>query len=194
MSETQAPLAETDLTQHVGLTLEDLSRLHGEPASDETALELDTESTQITEEMAAEASVQTPEALLKAALQLELDGEIFQLDQSDDLQYFAKTGSHLLNKSLPELMQRLGRQLYAREQTHLLYERLSELSQQRGAAADIIQLAKQIETLEKQQQTEQISIHERAQVLADLNQVTQILQRYQEVMEHLEALPEASPR
>ncbi|MBF2053561.1 MAG: hypothetical protein IGS03_08870 [Candidatus Sericytochromatia bacterium] len=190
MSESHAPLAEADLTQASGLTLEDLTRLHeshilpAETAVTETEAEAEAEA-EGEDALALNAPASRP-ADLRQALTLDLAGESYQLDQQDDLKHFQQQSQQLLGHDLPALMTQLGHYLHAQEQLQILYDRLALLSEQRGAASEIMQLARQIENFEKQlqqarfeprqlQQQEQ-SIHELGAVLNAYHQVLQALQ------------------
>lgn len=183
MSDTHAPLAEADLTEVSGLTLEDLTRLHEShalPGEDGLA---ETEST-ADENLLARAG--TPD--LRQILTLDLAGESYQLDQQDDLKYFQQQAQQALGQDLPALMAQLGRYLHAQEQLQVLYDRLALLSEQRGAASDIMQAARQIESFEKQLQQERLDpqmLNRQDQLLAE---VQAALGAYRQVLQALQDL------
>ncbi|MGV3523572.1 MAG: hypothetical protein ACO1RX_05075 [Candidatus Sericytochromatia bacterium] len=194
MNPTDAPLAQTDLSSLSGLTLEDLDRLHGDPALPPSTLETDMPGPEAQSEAdLAEAQqgvdtgnwledmAPTPEQELRKALLLTLEGEQYHLDQKDDLRRLAPLTQTLLETRLPEALQRLGQWLHAREQSNHLYDRLAELSERRGAAATIIQTAKQIETVEKSLQGDQVPAAELEQLDQDLAQLAELIDRYRAI-------------
>lgn len=186
--QSDAPLAETDLTQVQGLTLEDLARMHGD---DTSSLEVSSEATpaDASQEEDSSESGQAPwqeetqsvDRRLRQALILSLGQEEVHLDQKDDLRQITAQAVELFQETLPDTMQRLGQFLHAREQTEHLYDRLTELSNNRGAASEIIQTAKQIEALEKVQQQDQIDQQELNRLDQQLAQMKRVVSRYREI-------------
>lgn len=201
MNPTDAPLAQTDLSSLSGLTLEDLDRLHGDNALPPSTLEADVPGPEAQSEAdLAEAQqgvdtgnwledmAPTPEQELRKALLLTLEGEQYHLEQKDDLRRLAPLTQTLLETRLPEALQRLGQWLHAREQSNHLYDRLAELSERRGAAATIIQTAKQIETVEKSLQGDQVPAAELKQLDHDLAQLAELIARYRAICQLAEQL------
>lgn len=186
MSEFHAPLAEADLTQASGLTLEDLTRLHESHVlpADERLTDTEAENE---DELALVASDTSP-ADLRQALTLELAGETYQLDQQDDLKHFQQQAQQLLGQDIPALMTQLGHYMHAQEQLQHLYDRLAALSEQRGAASEIMQLARQIENFEKQLEQARFEPGQLQQQAQALNEMGLVLNAYHQVLQALQAL------
>lgn len=190
-SSYSAPLADADLSEMQGLTLEELTRLHGESVDEPAAtLETDEQDDNLTEsevgfalqEHAGQAEFEAPvDRRLRQALVISYGGEEVHLDQKDDLRVISSQAVNLFQETLPESMQRLGQFLHAREQTEHLYDRLSELSNNRGAAAEIIQTAKQIESFDKQLQQEQLEVSQFSKLDAELAQFEQVIASYRKI-------------
>ena len=192
-----APLAEADMTQLQGLTLEDLDRLHGEPIEAEpNTLEMSAQTDAPLEsaigfELQAHAGHtpdwdetaidNSPDQQLRQALVLSLESGEIRLDQKDDLRQLGQSADKLFQTSLPGAMQRLSQYLHAREQSDHLYERLAELSSRRGAAMEIIQTAKQIEQMEKVLSEDKLDSQEIFQLEREVGQLAEVLARYQEL-------------
>lgn len=186
MTDLHAPLAHADLSNTQGLTLDDLTRMHQAHSQDKTPHSEPEVSAQPESPSSEEHWEQTyqksaPEQNLKRALELELEHDTFQLDQKDDLIALSDRASNLFQKTLPNTMERLSKTLHAREQINVLYDRLSDLSERRGAATNIIQTAKQIETLEAVLHKEQVEPQNLDAVQAEIHVLLQILQRYDQV-------------
>lgn len=183
---TDAPLATTDFNGMEGLTLDDLQRLHGSDAPPATLEASPTEPEPTESELAFElqehAGQEAPvDRRLRQTLVMSLDGEEIHLDQKDDLRGITAQAVQLFQDTLPQAMQHLGQYLHASEQIEHLYDRLAELSNSRGAAADIIQTAKQIEHFEKQLQQEQLDVAQFSHLDSGLAQFEAVIQRYREV-------------
>lgn len=192
MNEAHAPLAEADLTQVQGLTLEDLTRMHGGDSPQAPSEEaFAPNSASGTEEPEEPHWMENENQNLQQALHLELEQDSFQLDQRDDLQALAERANALFQHKLPETMERLSKSLHAQEQISHLYTRLSELSEQRGAAATIIQTARQIENLEQLLQKEQVDSEKIQTVQNEIEVFQQILQQYTQVFQLLQAKNQA---
>ncbi|HEY9842982.1 MAG TPA: hypothetical protein V6D23_21120 [Candidatus Obscuribacterales bacterium] len=195
MAEPKAPLAEADLSELQGLTLEDLARLHGDSVEDTpVTMEMSEQSEEPIEsdvalELQAHAGnmpawvdeVPAPDKQLRQALVLSLGNEEVHLDQKDDLRRITHQAGELFQDTLPGAMQRLSQFLHAREQSDHLYDRLAELSSKRGAAVEIIQTAKQIENLEKVLESEKLYGDELYKLEAELEQFEQVIGRYREI-------------
>lgn len=206
MKKKNAPLAETDLSQIQGLTLEDLTRMHNNeelPDEPATTLELDPINEFVEESdlalqhhgLLAEteawgADLQTPRPLkqLKQAMVLHAPGGDLHLDQLDDIRRIQHVSEQVFSNYLPDLMQRLGKVMHAHEQIGILYDRLSELSEKRGAAVTIIETAKQIESFEKTLASDTVGEEETGVISQELNFLVQALQGYQSILKLTSAL------
>lgn len=132
---------------------------------------------------------QAMEALL-SAFQFQQGNQRYAMNKRDDLRRLTKQ-SELLLQRLPQYLDRLVQVLHAQEQCQRLYDRLSDLSEKRGAAALIIQTARQIEVLEKNLKEKRFHAEELKKVQADLSAHQGLMGRYQEIfdlMPHLELL------
>lgn len=178
MTDAKAPLAETDLSQLQGLTLEDLDRLHStQPA--EAQSEPPAEDAQ--PDWVSEMQGPSIEKQLREALVINLGSEDLHLDQKDDLYQLNQALNKLFQNTLPESMLRLSQYLHAREQSNHLYDKLSELSSKRGAATEIIQTAKQIEQVEKVLQQDRPQAEKYQALDSQLSQLEQLTQRYRQI-------------
>lgn len=194
-----APLAETDISDLEGLTLEDLTRLHALEEDSPPPVSIDNEY--VTSESAESAELaENPQAWveemqdnpsqrkLKSALLFESNHETYHLEQGDDIRRLAQRSQQLFQSSLPELMQSLSQRFHAQEQLNILYDRLSELSESRSGASQLLQTAKQIESMEKVLQEEQISSNDQHTVRQELALLTAVLQRYDQILAGLDQL------
>ena len=206
MKRKNAPLADADLTQVQGLTLEDLTRMHDNeelPSEPPNTLEMDIINEFIEEsDLALEhhglveeteawvEDLQAPRPLkqLKQAMLLQRESGDLHLDQLDDIRRIHKVSQEVFTTYLPDLMQRLGKVMHAHEQIAILYDRLSDLSEKRGAATTIIETAKQIESLEQTLATDTISEEEQLVMSDDLDFMVDALRAYQSILKLTSAL------
>ncbi len=199
--ENKAPLADLDLEQMQGLTLEDLAQLHGqtehthsdqtnsEDSSDQDASQADSEDNDELANLLASSEPNLPESTfeihpekqLQQALIIGFGKEELHLDQKEDIETLQQHVNHLFQHDLPDTMQQLGQYLHAREQSNYLYSRLSELTQQRSSANEIIQAGKQIEALERILQNGQPQAQELQALEQKLLQFEQVISRYREL-------------
>lgn len=198
MKKKNAPLADADLSQVQGLTLEDLTRMHdNEELEPPNTLELDLINEFVEESdlalehhgLLAETEswvddLQAPRPLkqLKQAMILQRESGDLHLDQLDDIRRIQNVSQQVFASYLPDLMQRLNKVMHAHEQIAILYDRLSELSVKRGAATTIIETARQVENLEKTLDSDTISPEEQAVIGEDLDFLVQALQGYQSIL------------
>ncbi len=206
MKKKNAPLADADLTQVQGLTLEDLTRMHDNedlPNEPSSTLEMDpvnefVEESDLalehhgllaeTEAWVEELQAPRPLKLLKQAMLLKRESGDLHLDQLDDIRRVQNVSQEVFSHYLPDLMQRLGKVMHAHEQIAILYDRLSELSEKRGAATTIIETAKQVESLEKTLKVDTVSEEERVVISEDLDFLVEALQGYQSIIKLTAAL------
>lgn len=157
-------------------------------AAEQTS-ELDSASESNLEPSLEPDAEQAMEALL-SAFQFQQGNQRYALNKRDDLRRLTKQ-SELLLQRLPQYLDRLVQVLHAQEQCQRLYDRLSDLSEKRGAAALIIQTARQIEVLEKNLKEKRFHAEELKKVQADLSAHQGLMERYQQIfdlMPHLELL------
>lgn len=191
-TENKAPLADLDLGQMQGLTLEDLAQLHGQPDQTNSEEAPEPDESQTVSEDSDESDNSNPylpesiaeihpEKQLQQALIIGFGKEELHLDQKEDIETLQQHVNHLFQHDLPDTMQQLGQYLHAREQSNYLYSRLSELTQQRSSANEIIQAGKQIEALERILQSGQPQAQDLQALEQKLSQVEQVIVRYREL-------------
>jgi hypothetical protein len=124
---------------------------------------------------------------LNALLAWQLDSHHYALNKREDLKRLSKQSDLLLQK-VPQYLERLTQVLHAHEQCQLLYARLAELSEKRGAAALIIQTARQVEVLEKNLKEKRFRAEELKKIQADLSTHLALTERYQAIFQQVKAL------
>ncbi len=212
---TLAPLENVELkSPGVGLTLEDLEQMHAgeldpeellsedvldEDVLDEDALdELELNSLKPSVKKSVKVSLvnaEVPESLsreslveeLQQAFQWQEDQRKYALNRLDDTRRVLKQTQQLFQR-LPQYVERLSQVLHAQEQCLILYDRLADLSENRGAAATIIQTARQIEVLEKNLLEKSFKGDELTQMQTDLERHQRLTARYQQIFDLAVAL------
>lgn len=207
-----APLAETDISDKQELTLEAIQAMH-QPQLDkgpETLAELPVEESTLvlsdvkesiepvveaseepsvepeTDAPLLEAQVEESESDLHTLLHFDAFDTPLDLSKKDDIQYIELLASELFGQDLAHLMEKSVRLWDAQAKTQNIYAKLERLSRERADLQEIIRTAQEAEHFKALLERESIDAQSIHKARIKLNQLQDILGRYQSVLTLLE--------